>query len=139
MTVSLGTSYIDARQYMFDAHKCKHGDEPPPLTFTNVPDGTASLAVQVYDSTKDFTHWLAWDVGTAQHKVGLNSYNRCDYRAPCPPAADGVHEYVVTAYALTRVPDALQVPACTVTKAIFDNAMKAAAPVTARTKMFFAN
>ena len=137
MTVTIEDGYIDADRRMRDVYKCSHGGAPPPLRFDNVPENTVSMAVQMYDTTARFTHWLAWNVGTANERVGVNSYNLCDYSAPCPPVHGGRHEYVITAYALSRVPTALQNSKTPVTKAVFDKSVEKAALATAQTVLYY--
>ena len=92
------------RPWFRDSHACTKRDTAPQLQFTNVPANTACIAVEMYDTTAGFTHWLAWSVDTPAEDKGVNSYGTRDYRAPCPPADGKVHSYVISAYALPGVP-----------------------------------
>ena len=136
MTVTIKDTYVDSNRRMRDGFECRHGAAPPPLRIEAVPPGTTSIAVQMYDVTASFTHWLAWNVGTANERVGLNSYRLCDYSAPCPPEDGDVHTYVITAYALPAVPAMLRTNK-PVTKPVFDRAMAKAASATAQTVLYF--
>lgn len=93
----------------------------PPLTWTNVPAGTASFVLHMHDpdvarnrTTEDQVHWLVWNIpGTA---TGLPegvpkgaelpdgsrqiSASGPVYRGPGAPATGPVHHYTFEIYAL---------------------------------------
>ena len=93
-------------------HTCDGSDLSPRLTWTDVPDGTRSLALIMDDPDAPrgtFTHWVLYDVpaelreigeGAAPGTAGRNSFGRSGYGGPCPPAADQPHRYRFTLYAL---------------------------------------
>ena len=91
----------------------------PPLTVSNIPEGTVALAVTVIDPDGgDWVHWLccfAPEEGETAElpenasiakaeilKQGKNDFGTVGYGGPTPPS--GVHSYVFTVYALADVP-----------------------------------
>jgi Raf kinase inhibitor-like YbhB/YbcL family protein len=93
-------------------HTCEGEDLSPPLRWTNVPDGTRSLALIVDDPDAPsgvFTHWVAWGLdpnvgelgeGEAAPSEGKNDFGASGYRGPCPPPGHGAHRYHFRLYAL---------------------------------------
>jgi Raf kinase inhibitor-like YbhB/YbcL family protein len=93
-------------------NSCEGEDVSPPLSWSNVPEGTRSLALVVDDpdaSDGVFTHWVAWGLdpaaagleeGEPGPREGQNDFGTTGYRGPCPPPGDGRHRYVFRLYAL---------------------------------------
>jgi Raf kinase inhibitor-like YbhB/YbcL family protein len=93
-------------------HTCEGEDVSPPLRWTNVPEGTRSLALVVDDPDAPsgvFTHWIAWGLDPAAEGLsegepapyeGRNDFGTAGYRGPCPPPGHGRHRYVFRLYAL---------------------------------------
>lgn len=93
-------------------HSCEGEDVSPPLRWTNVPEGTGSLALVVDDPDAPdgvFTHWIAWGLdpavdglgeGERAPNEGRNDFGTTGYRGPCPPPGHGRHRYVFRLYAL---------------------------------------
>jgi Raf kinase inhibitor-like YbhB/YbcL family protein len=93
-------------------HTCEGEDVSPPLRWTNVPEGTRSLALVVDDPDapgRVFTHWIAWGLDPASSGLGEgegapsegeNDFGTSGYRGPCPPPGHGRHRYVFRVYAL---------------------------------------
>lgn len=100
-------------------HTCDGEDLSPPLAFSDVPEGTESLALIVDDPDAPggiFVHWILWDLspsttelpegvsGDAKNPEGItcsqgkNHFDDVGYRGPCPPG--GTHTYRFTLYAL---------------------------------------
>jgi Raf kinase inhibitor-like YbhB/YbcL family protein len=90
---------------------CRGGNTPPPLTWTGIPPGTASIALVMDDPDAvggTYTHWVVFNLpatasgiagghlpaGTAQAQ---NSGGQAAYLGPCPPS--GTHHYRFTVYA----------------------------------------
>lgn len=84
----------------------------PPLAWTGVPAGTASLALRMQDidTSQQFVHWLVYDfppsvtsMATGQAPPGAkqatNSFGKIGYGGPCPPPGSK-HRYVFTLLAL---------------------------------------
>lgn len=101
------------------------GNESPELSWTNVPKGTVSFVVVLYDTTAAFTHWGMYNIagtatglpenaGVADSTYGEQIVNDffvgAEYDGPCPPAnvKPYAHHYVFTVYALNEV---LRLPA----------------------------
>lgn len=98
-------------------------DLSPELSFSDLPDGTGSLALVVDDPDAPagtWAHWLIWgipadltsipegvppdekveDLGGARQ--GKNDFDRIGYGGPAPPPGHGQHRYRFTAYALSE-------------------------------------
>jgi hypothetical protein len=98
-------------------HTCDGDDLSPPLAWSNVPEGTNSLALIVTDPDAPggtFTHWLAWGLrpaagalaeGETAPAEGRNDFGVAGYRGPCPPPGDGPHRYVFRLFALDAEPE----------------------------------
>jgi Raf kinase inhibitor-like YbhB/YbcL family protein len=96
-------------------YSCDGNDVSPPLAWTGVPDGTASLALVVDDPDTPrgtYTHWVVFDLDPATTglqqgalpagaRQARNSAGRAAYAGPCPPGGSE-HEYRFTLYALAR-------------------------------------
>jgi Raf kinase inhibitor-like YbhB/YbcL family protein len=97
-------------------YTCDGEDISPPLNWTGVPPGTASLALVMDDPDAPvgtFTHWLVWNIspdteglaeGVAADGIvqGTSDFGTPGYGGPCPP--DGVHRYRFRILALDDVP-----------------------------------
>ena len=93
-------------------HTCDGEDLSPPLRWSNLPEGTRSLALVLDDPNAPggvFTHWLAWGLDPAAEglgegepapREGQNDFGTTGYRGPCPPPGHGRHRYVFRLYAL---------------------------------------
>lgn len=90
---------------------CDGDNTPPPLTWSNPPDGTRSFALILDDPDAPhgtFTHWLLYDIprGTnelTEHPSGTtlrNDFGKAGYGGPCPPPRHGPHRYFFTLYAV---------------------------------------
>jgi hypothetical protein len=109
---ALESSAFDNAQPIPSRHTCQGEDVSPPLQWTNVPEGTRSLALVVDDPDAPggvFTHWIAWGLdpaaewlgeGASVPREGQNDFGTSGYRGPCPPPGHGRHRYVFRLYAL---------------------------------------
>jgi len=107
-----------------DKTQCGGGNQSPPLAWTNVPAGTRSFALVVFDvdgfNGLGVAHWVAYNFGPAATAVaqgeaasanpaftnGIQQYGQTGFRGFCPPKGQSAHHYVMTVYALD-VPPAL--------------------------------
>ena len=99
---------------------CSGGNLSPSLSWKNVPAGTRSLAVTVYDpdapTGSGWWHWLVYDMPASATslpagaiankglpvgaKQGRNDFGDRNFGGACPPANDKPHHYVFTVHAL---------------------------------------
>lgn len=110
--MEITSSGIDAsgkilRQYTADGDNIN-----PPLTFSQIPDNTASLVLIVEDPDAPngtFTHWIVYGMSPATMQIvdgampmtgkcGINDFGNMKYDGPAPPS--GTHRYFFKLYAL---------------------------------------
>ncbi|OQW88697.1 MAG: kinase inhibitor [Rhodoferax ferrireducens] len=115
-------------QFVLNGFGCKGGNVSPALVWQNVPPGTKSLALQVFDpdapTGAGFWHWTVYNIpptttslpqgaGNAPAGLPAPAYGGAtdfldtgatgvngNYGGPCPPMADKPHRYIFTLYAL---------------------------------------
>ena len=114
---ALESSAFENAQAIPSRHSCEGEDVSPPLRWSNVPEGTRSLALIVDDPDAlggVFTHWTAWGLdpaaeglgeGEVAPRQGKNDFGTSGYRGPCPPPGHGRHRYVFRLYALDSEPE----------------------------------
>ena len=106
----------------FNGFGCTGENTSPQLSWSNAPEGTKSFAITMYDpdapTGSGWWHWLAFDIpndinelqkNAGNIKSGLmptgaiqsiTNYGAYGYGGPCPPEDHGIHQYVITVYAL---------------------------------------
>jgi Raf kinase inhibitor-like YbhB/YbcL family protein len=103
-------------------YTCDGKNVSPPLKWSNVPQGTKSLALICDDPDAPhgtFVHWVLYSIPPTvtelkegippdsqlsnRAKHGMPGFNRLGYGGPCPPS--GRHRYFFKLYALDFVPD----------------------------------
>lgn len=122
-------------------HTCEGDDISPPLSWSNVPDGTKSLALIVDDPDAPdpnaprmtWVHWVLYNLPSTVRelpegvlrevlptgtKEGQNDWKRTGYGGPCPPI--GRHRYFHKLYSLDTVLNDLGTP----TKSELERAME---------------
>lgn len=122
-------------------YTCDGRDVSPPLSWTDLPSGTKSLALIVDDPDAPdpaapkmtWVHWVLYNLPPAtsglaegvspgelppETRQGLNDWHRTGYGGPCPPI--GTHRYFFKLYALDVVLPDLNKP----TKAQLEKAMQ---------------
>ena len=98
----------------------------PPLVWSDVPGGTASLALIVEDpdapSSRPLVHAIVWDIPPEERRiaegaivadgaggedgdVGRNSFLREGWLPPDPPTGHGDHDYAFQLFALSERPE----------------------------------
>jgi len=107
---------------VFSGFGCSGKNISPQLNWKNVPQGTKSFAVTVYDpdapTGAGWWHWLIFNIpqninslsvgaGDIKKKLApkgsvqsLTSFGTTGFGGACPPQGDGLHRYVFTVYAL---------------------------------------
>ena len=107
---------------VYNSFGCKGDNVSPTLAWTNVPPGTKSFAVTVYDpdapTGSGWWHWVMFNIPASVTSLPADAGNptagkapagavqsRTDfgtpgYGGPCPPAGDRPHRYIFTVHAL---------------------------------------
>jgi len=109
-TLSVTSPAFPANGPIPSKYSCQGVEVSPPLSITNIPAGTKSLALTIHDpdaaKAGGVTHWVIWNLaatgaipenfkGASQ---GLNSDGKPGYKGMCPPS--GTHHYHFKVYAL---------------------------------------
>jgi len=106
----------------FNGFGCTGKNQSPQLSWKNVPKGTKSFAITLYDpdapTGSGWWHWLAFDIPLNIDELVVNAgnpklnlmpkgtiqsttdYGKKGYGGPCPPEGHGLHQYIITVYAL---------------------------------------
>lgn len=106
----------------FNGFGCSGENQSPQLSWKNAPEGTKSFAITMYDpdapTGSGFWHWVVFDIPANVNELVTNAGNLklnlapkgviqsvTDYGAkgfggPCPPVGHGLHQYIITIYAL---------------------------------------
>lgn len=112
----------------YNGFGCSGDNLSPALEWKNVPPGTRSFAVTVFDfdapTGSGWWHWVVYDIPASETglpagavvkaplpagtKQGRNDYGGRNYGGACPPVGDKPHHYIFTVYALKV--DKLNVP-----------------------------
>lgn len=93
-------------------YTCDGENVSPPLQFSDVPEGTKSIALIVDDPDAprgDWVHWVVYGIDPATTDVpegivptggieGVTNFKKKEYKGPCPPS--GTHRYFFKMYAL---------------------------------------
>lgn len=109
-------------EFTANAFGCNGSNKSPELNWVNIPEGTKSFAVTMYDpdapTGSGFWHWVIVNIPVSIHelkpgagdtKSGIAPYGSLQnindagfpgYLGPCPPEHDAAHRYVITVYAL---------------------------------------
>ena len=96
----------------------------PQLKWVNAPEGTKSFAVTIHDKDaptgSGWWHWLVFDIPASVNELKTNAGNislnlmpekaiqsktdfgKYGYGGPCPPKGNGIHQYMITVYALNK-------------------------------------
>ena len=107
---------------VFNGFGCVGKNQSPQLTWENAPAGTKSFAITLYDpdapTGSGWWHWVMFDIPANISSLASNAGNvalrlaplgavqsKTDfggvgYGGPCPPEGHGIHQYILTIYAL---------------------------------------
>lgn len=106
----------------FGGFGCTGKNQSPQLSWANAPEGTKSFAVTMYDpdapTGSGWWHWVVFDIPSTSNELITNAgnltlnlapkgaiqsvtnYGVAGYGGPCPPENHGLHQYIITVYAL---------------------------------------
>ena len=106
----------------FNGFGCSGENQSPELSWTNIPEGTKSFAVTMYDpdapTGSGWWHWVVFDIPANVNQLAQNAgditsnlapkgaiqsitnYAAKGYGGPCPPEGHGIHQYTITVHAL---------------------------------------
>lgn len=109
LKLTVKSSAFEHNQLIPAKYTCDGDEVNPPLTVTDVPLGTKTLALIVDDPDavgSMFDHWIVWNIpptGKIEERSipgteGLNSDRQGSYIGMCPPW--GTHRYFFKVYAL---------------------------------------
>lgn len=105
-----------------DRHSFDGDNVSPDLRWSNLPEGTKSLAVFCHDpdaplisttGNYGFVHWLAYNIppevnhlpqGCKEYAQGVNNFDSSGYGGPKPPPGHGRHHYFFWVLALELEP-----------------------------------
>jgi hypothetical protein len=109
-------------QQEFNGFGCIGKNQSPQLTWKNAPEGTRSFAITMYDpdapTGSGWWHWIVFDIPANINEFASNAgnvslnlapkmaiqsitdYGGKGYGGPCPPEGHGMHQYIITVYAL---------------------------------------
>ena len=109
--MKISSSAFEDNKAIPSEYTCDGADISPPLSFSEIPNNTKSLALIMDDpdaSAGAWVHWLVWNIpanktGFSEGEnvtfpQGENDFGNFDYGGPCPPS--GVHHYYFKLYAL---------------------------------------
>ncbi|SEM07838.1 hypothetical protein SAMN04487910_4076 [Aquimarina amphilecti] len=106
----------------FNGFGCTGKNQSPQLSWKNAPKETKSFAITMYDpdapTGSGWWHWVVFDIpsninelvsnaGNTESKLtpdgtiqSITDYGTNGYGGPCPPEGHGLHQYIITVYAL---------------------------------------
>jgi hypothetical protein len=106
----------------FNGFGCSGKNQSPQLSWNNAPSETKSYAITMYDpdapTGSGFWHWLVFDIPATTTELVANAgdvklnlvpkgvvqsitdFGGMGYGGPCPPEGHGIHQYIITVYAL---------------------------------------
>lgn len=107
---------------MFNGFGCTGDNISPALSWENIPKGTKSFAITVYDKDaptgSGWWHWVVFDIpknisaiaknaGNATKMLmpkgaiqSITDYGKTGFGGACPPVGDKAHQYLFTVHAL---------------------------------------
>jgi hypothetical protein len=116
-TMELSSNAFQAEEMIPRKYTCDGENISPPLTWSQVPEGTESFALIADDPDapgRTFVHWVIYNISAGVTELpesipneetvldgaeqGRNSSNKTGYMGPCPPS--GTHRYFFKLYAL---------------------------------------
>jgi Raf kinase inhibitor-like YbhB/YbcL family protein len=131
MSLRITSTAFDNNGKIPPKYTCEGDDMSPPLEWSEVPEGTKSLALIVDDPDapdparpqRVYVHWVLYNIPPAATHLdenawqsnlpdgaatGLNDWDKQEWGGPCPPI--GRHRYFFKLYALDTTLDGLSSP-----------------------------
>jgi len=128
--MSIGSSaFVDGEivssLYAGTAGDCGGGGISPNVSWSDLPSGTRSMVVVLFDidgaNGLGVSHWVAYNIDAARGQlkqgegkvtgdtvtVGANQAGENAYRGMCPPVGDVAHHYILTVIATDIEPGSL--------------------------------
>src|SRR5713101_7005105 len=111
MAMHLTSPVFKYGEKMPERFSCDGANISPPLTWSDVPQGTHSLALFCDDPDAPdgtFHHWAVYDIPVTTHDLpegfssaamvglirqGVNDFRKVGYGGACPPKGHGAHHY----------------------------------------------
>ncbi len=106
----------------FNGFGCVGKNQSPQLSWKNAPKETKSFAITMYDpdapTGSGWWHWIVFDIPSNTNELisdagniklnlvpkgaiqSITDYGVSGYGGPCPPEDHGLHQYIITVYAL---------------------------------------
>lgn len=115
MEIRLISSAFAEGEMIPEKYTCDAENVSPPLSWSEIPEGTESLALIVDDPDAPagtWVHWVLYNIPTDQNGLsegeegvgieGKNNFGNLGYGGPCPPKGPA-HRYFFKIYALAAV------------------------------------
>ena len=109
-------------EQVFNGFGCTGENNSPALNWENIPAGTKSFAITMYDpdapTGSGWWHWVMFDIpanitelkkgsGNIEKNLApknaiqsITDFGAVGYGGPCPPVGHGFHRYIITVHAL---------------------------------------
>jgi Raf kinase inhibitor-like YbhB/YbcL family protein len=117
MTITLTSSAFAEGETIPKKYSCDGDNVSPPLSWSDLPDGTMSLALIMDDPDAPagtWVHWVLYNIPADQNGLiegvrgvgieGKNTSGKQSYGGPCPPRGPA-HRYFFKIYALDTILD----------------------------------
>jgi Raf kinase inhibitor-like YbhB/YbcL family protein len=117
MTLNLTSTAFEEGGMIPAQYACDGQNVSPPLAWSNLPEGTKTLALIADDPDAPrgtWVHWVIYQIPATEHglsenvptretldggaRQGKNDFKNIGYGGPCPPS--GTHRYFFKLYAL---------------------------------------
>ena len=112
-TLAVSSPAFDDGATIPERFSCEGENVPPPLRWSDIPDGTTELVIVVTDPdapSGTFVHWTVWGIDPSVTGIdgdlpegaveGTSSSGKATYIGPCPPNGE-THRYNFEVIALS--------------------------------------
>jgi Raf kinase inhibitor-like YbhB/YbcL family protein len=109
-------------QQVLNGFGCTGQNLSPQVSWENIPAGTKSFAITIYDKDaptgSGFWHWVVFNIPASETELkqgagdasknllpegtiqSVTDFGQPGYGGPCPPEGDKPHQYIITIHAL---------------------------------------